>query len=201
MMPLRLEWSRCPDGVELVGESYRPRSGRRVPVTYDLTNLEDSIAIRFVNTKDDAAAKALFLGRFGMPTSAEYVTQDQLDEQHMHVVGMLFVDADDGPAVVAANVNEGLRDAATKLVPAMEVVGDGSVRIVASAGDLLSLMMMEMAFAAEVGAQIGVCGHCETIYFTGPLTGRRSHAKYCSDRCRVAAMRKRNSMGGEDGTR
>jgi hypothetical protein len=36
------------------------------------------------------------------------------------------------------------------------------------------------------------CDHCGGVYWTGHRTGRRSHAKYCSDRCRVAAMRARN---------
>lgn len=35
------------------------------------------------------------------------------------------------------------------------------------------------------------CLNCEVTIVTGTGTGRRSHAKYCSDRCRVAAMRKR----------
>jgi len=35
------------------------------------------------------------------------------------------------------------------------------------------------------------CLHCGEVIVTGTGTGRRSSAKYCSDRCRVASMRER----------
>jgi hypothetical protein len=39
------------------------------------------------------------------------------------------------------------------------------------------------------------CNKCGKETWTGHRTGRRSHAKYCSDRCRVAAMRMRQKSG------
>lgn len=38
------------------------------------------------------------------------------------------------------------------------------------------------------------CAHCGDEWWTGTRTGRRSHGKYCSDRCRVASMRERNRV-------
>jgi hypothetical protein len=61
---------------------------------------------------------------------------------------------------------------------------------------LETFMIMEIAMAATLGAKLGECDHCGDAFLTGPLTGRRSHAKYCSARCRVAAMRARNQAGG-----
>ena len=58
---------------------------------------------------------------------------------------------------------------------------------------LTQFMTMEIAMIAMHGAKLGTCEHCGAVFLTGPLTGRRSHAKYCSDRCRVAAMRARNA--------
>jgi hypothetical protein len=63
---------------------------------------------------------------------------------------------------------------------------------------LATFMKMETALAATQGAKLGSCGHCEDVFLTGPLTGRRSHAVYCSSRCRMAAMRLRNA-GGTNG--
>jgi hypothetical protein len=60
---------------------------------------------------------------------------------------------------------------------------------------LTNFMKMEIAMAAMHGAKLATCEHCGAVFLTGPLTGRRSHAKYCSDRCRVAAMRARNKGG------
>ena len=61
------------------------------------------------------------------------------------------------------------------------------------AKSLQGLMLMETAFVATNGARVTDCERCGKTFLTGPLTGRRSHAKYCSDRCRVAAMRLRNA--------
>ena len=56
---------------------------------------------------------------------------------------------------------------------------------------LAQFMSMELAMIAMHGADFGTCEHCGAIFLTGPLTGQRSHAKYCSDRCRVSVMRAR----------
>jgi hypothetical protein len=52
---------------------------------------------------------------------------------------------------------------------------------------------LEVRLAAEKGCKLARCANCNDGFLTGPLTGRRSHAKYCSDRCRVAAMRARQA--------
>jgi hypothetical protein len=56
---------------------------------------------------------------------------------------------------------------------------------------LRDFMCMECVMIAEAGARLVTCEHCKDYYLTGPRTGRRSHSRYCSDRCRAAAMRKR----------
>jgi hypothetical protein len=52
-------------------------------------------------------------------------------------------------------------------------------------------VLIEMALAAEHGAVLAKCEHGGEYFLTGPLTGRRLGSKYCSARCRVAAMRAR----------
>ena len=66
-------------------------------------------------------------------------------------------------------------------------------RLVLRPKSLRDFMCLEVAIAHEAGAITTECEHCFKVYVTGPLTGRRSHSKYCADRCRVAAMRKRNA--------
>ena len=39
----------------------------------------------------------------------------------------------------------------------------------------------------------GACARCGKPFLTGPGTGRRSHRLYCSDSCRVMAMRERQA--------
>jgi hypothetical protein len=57
---------------------------------------------------------------------------------------------------------------------------------------LIGLMAMETAMVAQSGARTFTCEHCGNLFLIGPL-GLRSHSRYCSDRCRVAAMRDRNA--------
>ena len=59
--------------------------------------------------------------------------------------------------------------------------------------DLGNLMLREIVMVVEKDARLTYCQHCRKAFLTGSTTGRRSHAAYCSDRCRVAAMRARNS--------
>jgi hypothetical protein len=66
-------------------------------------------------------------------------------------------------------------------------------RLVLAAESLFDYMIMECAFVAMVGARTATCSDCRDLYLTGPLTGRRSHSLYCSDACRVRAMRKRRA--------
>lgn len=45
------------------------------------------------------------------------------------------------------------------------------------------------------GCAEAACAHCGGSFWTGHRTGARSHAIYCSDRCRVAANRARKAGG------
>src|SRR5688572_18851664 len=77
MIPIRLEWERPADGIDLAfddkmaamhqegdGRIAQPRSPRMVPVTYEVTNLENPIVLHLINCKDDSDRIA-FLSRFG----------------------------------------------------------------------------------------------------------------------------------------
>lgn len=86
-----------------------------------------------------------------------------------------------------------LMDRAGVIVQPSFVHSAGATRFVLEADTLFDFLIMEIAAIHAAGAVATSCEHCRKIFLTGPLTGRRSHAKYCSDRCRVAAMRARNA--------
>jgi hypothetical protein len=78
------------------------------------------------------------------------------------------------------------------LKPVLTVARKGAPsRLLLNCGTLASLMLMEVALIATNGVRTTHCQYCHTMFVTGPLTWRRSHAKFCSDRCRVYAMRHR----------
>ena len=66
MIPIRLHWERPADGVELAfdGDAVRARTPRTEPVTYEVTNLENPIVLRFINCRSDGD-RVSFLSRFG----------------------------------------------------------------------------------------------------------------------------------------
>jgi hypothetical protein len=69
LTPIHLKWARYIDGIELrpddEGGMFVPRSERLEPAIYDVDNLENPVAIHFMNANSPEAL-ANFLGKFGM---------------------------------------------------------------------------------------------------------------------------------------
>jgi hypothetical protein len=96
-------------------------------------------------------------------------------------------------------INRAFADAQTTApVPQLTLhEGDAKPRITLFARSLIGLMRMEAAMIVTNDVRLAKCENDGVLFLTGPLTGRRSHAKFCSDRCRVAAMRRRQATDGE----
>ncbi|ESY56582.1 MULTISPECIES: hypothetical protein [unclassified Mesorhizobium] len=202
MISIRLQWERPADGVELAfdGDAIRARTPRSIPVTYEVTDLENPIVLHLINcrTNEDRVA---FLSRFGflrqdkgwLGMTGVEVEQDRLSAS-LTEPSLSFIPL---PQIEYANQVMNEQGYQVSLRPAFEEFGGEGLRLVLHPDSLSSFMAMEVALAHEAGAALTMCEHCGKSFLTGPLTGRRSHAKYCSDRCRVAAMRKRNAAKGE----
>jgi hypothetical protein len=222
MIPtISFKGERCPDGVELfdygdrpainvdgvelldhdrlsaiiaktagmkTGHWFRYRSPAREAVSLTAANLEDPIVTRFINA-DDEAARVRFLSRYGLTQDEERSHEDILITQHFFRVRLASAGCGD-PVVAGDVVNDAMaRHRGFALVPSIS--GNS---LVLRAQSLFAFMFMEVAIVALIGARLAACRHCGAALITGPLTGRRSHAKFCADRCRVAAMRARNAQ-------
>jgi hypothetical protein len=204
---IQLRWKRPTGGFEIAdGVSHlvvglkrheywvlRPIGDSTQDVTHELSNLEDPIVVRFINARDRDGILS-FVNRFGMlrdePNAALdelFFTSDRLWASLIRSTAVLQM----SDTLVHANTL--LRGVA--LHPLLQSAPDGATHLVLEPNSLLGLMAMEIALAHQAGAAVTSCEQCEKVFLTGPLTGRRSHARYCSDRCRVAAMRKRNAAG------
>ena len=183
MYGLTLETTVCPDGVEIQGSVFRPRSSRKFPLRLETRDLSDPLILRFFNADDDDAL-ADFLGRFGhlQPEQHESPRRRLLTNQRQlrHELIMAGSDnPDDRRSVLPSGLD-------------VKAALNGDIldfRVLS----LFGLMWMEAAMVVEKDARLTACEHCEIAFLTGPTTGRRSHALYCSDRCRVAAMRARQA--------
>lgn len=195
--PIQLTWARPVDGVKFAESAtgnpiLEYVTEREHPVQHRLSNLEDPTAMRLVNATTNDALLA-FVGRFGL--------LDRSGGQRHNFVGTIGYHRDQITELLTMTAlppdeRIGRSNALlqyTVFKPTFEMTTQGQQRLVLLAENLVDFMFYECAVAIDVGAVLSACEHCNLKFLTGPLTGRRSHAKYCSDRCRVAAMRTRRS--------
>jgi hypothetical protein len=222
MSPLELEWSRCPDGVRLTydhkGRRFECRSDVNETVRRQLTGLEETLIVEFLNaTHPDEISRAKTIGRkdtkragidagfigffskYGLPVAGKSMKREFAKEQQ-HEIEQLFwaaVGSEDQTADQAcADFNRLIADwAGYSVKPTLRHTPDGNPHLIYRVGNLLGFMAMEAALIAEAGAKAKHCENCFLLFIHGPRTGRRSHAEYCSSKCRVAALRRRNKAG------
>lgn len=216
MLPLSLKWTRCPDGIEVVdrGEQVdaappglnfpkpprkwlRGRTDRRAPVLLESIDLENPLALQYVNTKTPEDRIA-FMERYGFLAEGiiaedgiEEWPADWVEDQHDSLSHALTKSFGKSIAEKSADLNGLLQSAHLKT--SVEFAGDGKGRMVFHPQSLLHLMCLEVTTAAINDVDLARCANCNDAFFTGRMAHRRADAKFCSDRCRVAAMRKRNA--------
>jgi hypothetical protein len=200
-----LQWKRPVDGVEKIRdkdgiELFAPRSDRIEDYALHITDLEDPVVMRFINGLHLDQTHTGFLSRFGMLKRVDQPTPvKDAGSLWFELTTRLFqsTDRSKDPKRRTIYINALLEDAPAKLSFDRDPDTD-SDRLTLHPENLFGLMALEVALAHEAGATTVPCEHCHKFFLIGPLTGRRTHAKYCSDRCRVAAMRKRKKEGSND---
>jgi hypothetical protein len=210
MYGLAVEVERCPDGVELVtlpaiqGKSiattrdewtvFRYRTKRRESERFEFTDLESPIVVAFVNATDDERRQRFF-SMCGLTIPDHQVDRESVllsQRQFRHLLSRAG-GADAAAAMEAVNANIA-KHIAFALQPTVHLAGQsGMPRLLLRSTSLLGFMVMETAMVVAHRARLASCEKCDTVFLTGPLTSRRSHARFCSDKCRVAAMRARKA--------
>jgi hypothetical protein len=163
------------------------------------TDLEDPVVLQFINARDDLLP---FMSRYsaGSVLTPEFPGADHGVESdpQAHITALdrdqeylrqLLVNAT-GPDPVKACINLKF----IRLEAALQL-RDDKPQMLLRCKNLLDFMRMEVAMVALEGAKLATCERCPNLFLTGSSTSRRSHATFCSDRCRVAASRARK-MGG-----
>jgi hypothetical protein len=190
MQPIRLVSHRYPDGFAEEASTPGMLVARGAPAQHvlDAANLEDPLFIRFVNCQSDASLRD-FHDRFGDEDS---VLVSDLARASKRMRGLITAGLHPGAPINFRHRFFSSAVAAVRLQPTLAFI-DGRQRLTLQAIKVRDFMWMELATAVEVGAAVGACDQCGKLFLTGPHTGRRSHARFCADRCRVAAMRTRNA--------
>jgi hypothetical protein len=206
MLGLILQSQRCPDGVALhEGNSpeFQYCSGDREDLRLEIRDLEDPVVVRFMNARDDQA-RAKFFSEYGLmdshPVSLHPVTtRSRVLAWQDRFAQLLDYIRNNKPVEAAEAINNpiffGWRpgdDPPWYWAPRLQVIGKKRPpQMFFECRDLVSFMVAEIATGITYDVRVQYCQHCHRIFLTGPLTGRRAHAKFDSDRCRAAAMRAR----------
>jgi hypothetical protein len=206
---------RCPDGVELVVEParvlpapntiaggaglepepervFRYRTNRREPWRLDFRNLENPVLVTYLNARDDDA-RAKFFSENGLLVPGEKDLASEVLQSQDSFAQLLQRIHHQRPADAVQAVNQAIATHRSfNLKPLLQARGKKSApQILLECPSLVAFMLVEVAQIAANGARVTHCQRCRTMFLTGPLTWRRSHAKFCSDKCRVYAMRER----------
>jgi hypothetical protein len=199
-----LTWGHQPTGLMVSGDvltEYQPagkifryRTERREPKTIMIENLEDPVVIRFVNASDEKR-RIQFFDRFGLLCGrlGDDPYDDILQKQTAFRTHLKATSAYE-PDSSMLMVNTAIEHNRFSLRPTFHLAGPrGKPRLLLRGERLFGFMIMEMAMIVAHGARVSECENCSTIFLTGPLTGHRSSARFCTDRCRMAAMRARQA--------
>jgi hypothetical protein len=185
-----------PEGVEPPPTPliFRSRTARRESERLEFTDLEDLVVIAFVNAADDERRR-LFFGRFGFTTPGAQIYRDDVLQNQERLLRLLLANHNPAAAMETANEIIGAHRG-SELQPVWHLAGPRGVPyVVLRSRSLLSFMLMEAASAIAYGAKLSSCQQCGAFFLVGKNTWRRSRAKFCADRCRVAAMRARQAVG------
>src|SRR5690606_34743262 len=111
---------------------------------------------------------------------------DRVLRHQREMTELLWVAGGDDPIKATQAVGAAMGShRAFALTPGLDLApGRNEPRITFAAQNLLGFMLMEVAEVAAKGARTTSCQHCSDVFTTGPTTHRRSHAKYCSEKCR-----------------
>jgi hypothetical protein len=202
MITLAFTAARCLDGLALVNGCLERRSGRREPVHVITADLEDPVALQFVNARGEAALVS-FMSRY------MYDFQGIVDERSLYApdpnLALVRIDAIadlqkrfeeklislNGPNQVESIISL----APTDRTSVSFHLRDGKPQMMVQCNNLFDFMRLEAGTIGVEGSRLVTCGHCGNLFLAGQGTSRRADALHCSDKCRVAAMRARKKEG------
>ena len=184
--------SRSPwYGTVNLGRHFAYRSDARTLCRREIANLEDPLALRFLNARgEDQLAK--FFGRFGMMFPNIPMSVEDVYDRRARLIDAALRLLHQSTEVREATL-ELANDAMAK-TPARTLISvDASGRPVleVACGSLWQFMFLELVIASTLGAALHICESCGTKFLVGPRTNRRGTARHCSDKCRVASFRGR----------
>lgn len=181
---------------------YHDAGGGVAPATEsirrELDELNEPLVVDFINAKGrDALTK--FLQTYGLPQTPEEPASALVPVWRVIQYQSLF---ETTLKMYRAGVTEAARGLFQKLAgllvtlrPDIQISDTkDTLRLSLETNSLAGFMCMEAAAIITGGSRVMVCDHCGKFFMSGTDTGKRHRysVAYCSNRCRVAAQRKRD---------
>jgi hypothetical protein len=194
MLPIRLSTRFFPGGFQPQGVAGVLVADEREakPLLIEAVDLEAPVFMHIMNAVTDADFQEFARRFWDQPVI--HISELRSLWGRLYEAAMMALTGDDNrQAAGVYSVNWLL--GRERLQPELRELGD-RYRLCLEASSTATFMALEISTAFEVGAQITRCQHCRKAFLFGPHTGRRSHGKFCDDKCRVGAMRVRNAKKG-----
>lgn len=181
-----------PEGLYFWPNSMAP-GRKRNRFVIELNDLSDPVCIAFLNAKSEEKLCGFF-SRYGLFHRDQRPVHHWNADGYRAIIGEIIGQITAEPFGPLTEFNkyfhqEALMGSAT-IYPQL-VVGGEMPQLVFQAENLVAYMMMETAAIAEAGASMVNCEYCDHIFLTGQRTFRRSTARFCCDRCRTYAGRRK----------
>jgi hypothetical protein len=207
---IELEVERCPDGVQVLPAPepdgptvFRYRSLRRETRRFELADLAAPVIVDFVNATTDEL-KREFLDRYGIPDHFDrsdksvLIHRSLLEKWQKEYGTILDLETDQSlPGRGAMDlINAEMSQYPVRLETRL-VGPKGTPRPILTVKHVLGFMLYEATMIHAQGAKKATCEWCGTTFLTGGTTGRRSTARFCSEKHRLAAMRARKASASE----
>lgn len=190
MLPIRLEAYRWSSGYRRLPDEpnkLAAEASTKEPLVIERPDLEDPVFVRLANCRSDEDL-VRFANRYA-DRQLEYLDVLSKGSKSFRDLALKSLVRDaTGQRSTSKALNKALSDVSVRAE--LRAV-DGAQRLFLVVDRTEHFMMLEIAAALDANADATACRHCQKIFLFGPHTGRRSHGKYCSDRCRVAASRSR----------
>jgi hypothetical protein len=202
-LAIELEWWRDPGGYRLVERTRRAggtflsgladtqerlivRGGGELRPYHPLAEFPGLFSV-FANKARNADGVLEFIGLFGPLTEGGLKRGEDVARCIEHANAMWrWIDAGRGaggqlPQLIGQGINFGKVKTVLTVNPLTR-----APRVRLTAESLRSALWLQLAQALSRGLPLQLCEYCGTLFESGPGSGRRLDAKFCSDQHRIA---------------
>ena len=180
---------------ERPGRYIRPRNKEMQTIPIDVRDLSSPVCVAFANGSTEQGLLD-FANAYGLPgggpkniiPAGRGESVEALFVMAAFIRGLLDLAVGDDPDHARYAINKEIKSSSDlHAMPMLEFSAKKSdLTMALRPTTLWGVMLFELALIACGSPTLHSCLNCGTLFLTGLHTGRKGHAKFCSDACRVA---------------